>query len=84
MIVCLCSMERLKPEFHKSRWLEAIWEPGARIYSLPGGIDMIDISGDGDARLITIDLGNSIQDTARVCLFSFELNKFQDESLKIK
>lgn len=62
-------MERSKPEFHRSRWLEAIWEPGARIYSLPGGIDMIDISGDGDARLITADLGNSIHDTARVCPF---------------
>ncbi|XP_043478263.1 Bardet-Biedl syndrome 1 protein homolog isoform X2 [Leptopilina heterotoma] len=59
-------MERSKPEFYKCRWLEAIWEPGTRIYSLPGGIDMIDISGEGDARLITADLGNLLQDTPRI------------------
>lgn len=64
-------MERTKPEFQKSRWLQAIWEPGTRIYSLPGGIDMIDISGEGDARLITADLGNSLQDTPRVRLILF-------------
>ncbi|XP_051171319.1 Bardet-Biedl syndrome 1 protein homolog isoform X2 [Leptopilina boulardi] len=65
-------MERTKPEFQKSRWLQAIWEPGTRIYSLPGGIDMIDISGEGDARLITADLGNSLQDTPRIRVFKEE------------
>ena len=40
-----------------SRWLEAIWEPGARLYTLPNGLDMVDVTGDGDARLICTDLG---------------------------
>ena len=64
-------MDRLNPEFHRSRWLEAIWEPGACIYALPGGIDMIDISGDGDARLIAADLGISVQETARVLIYKY-------------
>ncbi|XP_076675482.1 BBSome complex member BBS1-like isoform X2 [Andrena cerasifolii] len=40
-----------------SRWLEALWEPGARLYTMPNGLDMVDITGDGDARLICADLG---------------------------
>ncbi|XP_053981341.1 Bardet-Biedl syndrome 1 protein homolog isoform X1 [Hylaeus anthracinus] len=40
-----------------SRWLEALWEPGARLYTLPNALDMLDVTGDGDARLICADLG---------------------------
>lgn len=40
-----------------SRWLEALWEPGTRLYTLPNSLDMLDVTGDGDARLICADLG---------------------------
>ncbi|KZC07512.1 Bardet-Biedl syndrome 1 protein, partial [Dufourea novaeangliae] len=40
-----------------NRWLEALWEPGAKLYTLPDAIDMLDVTGDGDARLICADLG---------------------------
>ncbi|CAL7936453.1 unnamed protein product [Xylocopa violacea] len=40
-----------------SRWLEALWEPAARLYTLPNALDMLDVTGDGDARLICADLG---------------------------
>lgn len=40
-----------------SRWLEALWEPAAKLYTLPNGLDMLDVSGDGDARLVCADLG---------------------------
>lgn len=52
-----------------SRWLEALWEPSAGLFSLPGGLDMLDISGDGDARLICADLGPVGSDSTKVyCL----------------
>lgn len=40
-----------------SRWLEALWEPATRLYTLPNALDMLDVSGDGDARLVCVDLG---------------------------
>ena len=43
-----------------SRWLDAIWEPNTQIYALPKGIDMLDFTGDGDARLIIADLGHTL------------------------
>lgn len=49
-----------------SRWLEALWEPSAGLFSLPGGLDMLDISGDGDARLICADLGPVGSDSTKV------------------
>ncbi|XP_015609578.1 Bardet-Biedl syndrome 1 protein homolog [Cephus cinctus] len=52
-----------------SRWLEAIWEPGARIYCLPGGLEMLDISGDGDARFIVADLGTGAAESAKIRVF---------------
>jgi len=51
-----------------SRWLEALWEPSAGLFSLPGGLDMLDISGDGDARLICADLGPVGSDSTKVYL----------------
>ncbi|XP_048266766.1 Bardet-Biedl syndrome 1 protein homolog isoform X1 [Bombus terrestris] len=39
------------------RWLEALWEPATRLYTLPNALDMLDVSGDGDARLVCVDLG---------------------------
>ena len=53
-----------------SRWLEAIWEPGAEIYSLPDGIEMLDVSGDGDARFIVADIGANPSDQAKVIIFA--------------
>lgn len=50
-----------------SRWLEAIWEPDANIYSLPGGIEMLDVSGDGDARFIAADIGTEPSHQPKVC-----------------
>jgi len=52
-----------------SRWLEALWEPSAGIFVLPGGLDMLDISGDGDARLICADLGAIESDSTKVLYF---------------
>lgn len=49
-----------------SRWLDAIWEPNTRMYTLPNGIDMLDVTGDGDARLIIADLGSSTLDDTKV------------------
>jgi len=52
-----------------SRWLEALWEPSAGLFVLPGGLDMLDISGDGDARLICADLGAVGSDSTKVLIF---------------
>lgn len=53
-----------------SRWLEALWEPSAGLFALPGGLDMLDVSGDGDARLICADLGPIGNDLTKVyCIF---------------
>jgi len=49
-----------------SRWLEALWEPSAGLFALPGGLDMLDISGDGDARFICADLGAVGSDSTKV------------------
>lgn len=49
-----------------SRWLEALWEPSAGLFALPGGLDMLDISGDGDARFICADLGPVGNDSTKV------------------
>lgn len=51
-----------------SRWLEALWEPSAGLFALPGGLDMLDISGDGDARFICVDLGPVGNDSTKVCI----------------
>lgn len=50
-----------------SRWLEALWEPSANLFTLPGGLDMLDVSGDGEARLICADLGLVGDDSTKVC-----------------
>ncbi|XP_008208801.1 Bardet-Biedl syndrome 1 protein homolog isoform X1 [Nasonia vitripennis] len=52
-----------------SRWLDAIWEPNTRMYTLPNGIDMLDVTGDGDARLIIADLGSSTLDDTKLRVF---------------
>lgn len=52
-----------------SRWLEALWEPGARLYTMPNGLDMVDITGDGDARLICADLGVLGVNSTKVATF---------------
>ncbi|XP_012527610.2 Bardet-Biedl syndrome 1 protein homolog [Monomorium pharaonis] len=52
-----------------SRWLEALWEPSAGLFSLPGGLDMLDISGDGDARLICADLGPVESDSTKIRVY---------------
>lgn len=52
-----------------SRWLEALWEPSAGLFALPGGLDMLDVSGDGDARLICADLGPVGNDLTKVDAF---------------
>ncbi|KAG7206138.1 hypothetical protein KM043_003530 [Ampulex compressa] len=52
-----------------NRWLEAIWEPRARIFSLPNGIDMLDVTGDGDARLICADLGTTDVDSTKLRVY---------------
>lgn len=57
-----------------SRWLDAVWEPSAKIHVLPGGLDMLDVSGDGEARLIVADLGTGTTDSAKVG-FAFYVNR---------
>ncbi|XP_029177089.1 protein dispatched-like [Nylanderia fulva] len=52
-----------------SRWLEALWEPSAGLFALPGGLDMLDISGDGDARLICADLGPVGDDSTKIRVY---------------
>jgi Bardet-Biedl syndrome 1 protein len=52
-------------DLNMSRWLDAIWKPNAQIYALPNGMDMMDLSGDGDAKLIIVDLGNSSLDNIK-------------------
>ncbi|RLU23326.1 hypothetical protein DMN91_003530 [Ooceraea biroi] len=52
-----------------SRWLEALWEPSAGLFILPGGLDMLDISGDGDARLICADLGPVGSDLTKIRVY---------------
>lgn len=49
-----------------SRWLEAVWEPSTRMKTLSGGLDMVDISGTGDAKLIVVDLGFDKSDSTKV------------------
>ena len=49
-----------------SRWLEALWEPAARLYTLPNALDMLHVSGDGDARLVCADLGTFYVNSPKV------------------
>jgi len=50
--------------------LEALWEPSAGLFALPGGLDMLDVSGDGDARLICADLGPVGNDLTKVTTYT--------------
>lgn len=60
-------MERIiGSKLSTNRWLEAVWEPGTKIHALPGGMDMLDLAGDGEARLITVDLGMEASDSTKV------------------
>ncbi|KAK2589019.1 hypothetical protein KPH14_001862 [Odynerus spinipes] len=52
-----------------SRWLEAIWEPSAKIHTLPGGLDMLDVTGDGEARLVSTDLGSVNANSAKIRVY---------------
>ncbi|XP_076235739.1 BBSome complex member BBS1-like [Calliopsis andreniformis] len=52
-----------------SRWLEALWEPASRLYTLPSGLDMVDVTGDGDARLICTDLGTLSANSSKIRVF---------------
>lgn len=56
MFYRIINMER-NGRLTTNRWLEAVWEPSARIHTLPGGLDMLDVSGDGEAKLISADPG---------------------------
>lgn len=63
-------MERpITSRLSMDHWLDAIWEPGAKINALPGALDMIDVTGDGEARLIVGDLGTEPLDTAKLKVF---------------
>ncbi|XP_057318218.1 Bardet-Biedl syndrome 1 protein homolog [Microplitis mediator] len=63
-------MERaISSKLSSSRWLEAVWEPSAKLNVLPGGLEMMDVAGDGEARLIAIDLGDELADDAKVRVF---------------
>lgn len=60
-------MERaISSKLSSSRWLEAVWEPSAKLNVLPGGLEMMDVAGDGEARLIAIDLGDELAENAKV------------------
>ncbi|XP_078047896.1 BBSome complex member BBS1-like isoform X2 [Augochlora pura] len=52
-----------------NRWLEALWEPGAKLYTLPNALDMLDVTGDGDARLICVDLGPLGTSSAKIRVY---------------
>lgn len=52
-----------------SRWLEALWEPAARLYTLPNALDMLDVTGDGDARLLCADLGTLDANSAKIRVY---------------
>ena len=52
-----------------SRWLEAFWEPGAKLYTLPNGVDMLDVTGNGDARLVCVDLGTLAANSAKIRVY---------------
>lgn len=41
---------------------------------MPGGLDMLDISGDGEARLICADLGPVGNDSTKVCFLIIRKN----------
>ncbi|KAK0161845.1 hypothetical protein PV327_008253 [Microctonus hyperodae] len=64
-------MERsMCSKLSSSRWLEAVWEPSTRMKTLSGGLDMVDVSGNGDAKLIVVDLGFDKADSAKIRVFS--------------
>lgn len=42
-----------------SGWSDAFWDPKAVIYTLPNGIDILDIKDDDASGLIVADLGRS-------------------------
>ncbi|XP_076652721.1 BBSome complex member BBS1-like [Halictus rubicundus] len=52
-----------------NRWLEALWEPGAKLYTLPNSLDMLDVTGDGDARLICADLGTLSANSTKIRVY---------------
>ncbi|XP_011313154.1 Bardet-Biedl syndrome 1 protein [Fopius arisanus] len=63
-------MERpVGSRLNTSRWLDAVWEPNANIHALPGGLDMLDVAGDNEARLIITDLTSEVTDSAKVRVY---------------
>ncbi|XP_046747357.1 Bardet-Biedl syndrome 1 protein homolog isoform X2 [Diprion similis] len=52
-----------------SRWLEAVWEPEARLYVLPGGLEILDVCGEGDPRLVCADLGTATTNAAKIRVY---------------
>ncbi|XP_034948798.1 protein dispatched [Chelonus insularis] len=62
-------LKKYLPGLSTSRWLEAVWEPSAKISALPGGLEMIDITGDGQARLICIDIPPESTESSKIRVF---------------
>ncbi|XP_023290150.1 Bardet-Biedl syndrome 1 protein homolog [Orussus abietinus] len=62
-------LERKIGNFNPSRWLDAVWEPDAGMYVLPGGMDTLDTSGDGDGRLIVTDLGTATAKNPKIRVY---------------
>ncbi|XP_020708070.2 Bardet-Biedl syndrome 1 protein homolog isoform X2 [Athalia rosae] len=56
-------------ELRGSRWLEAVWEPGARLYVLPGGLEVLDVSGEEDPRLVCADLGTATMNSSKIRVY---------------
>nr|XP_046481425.1 Bardet-Biedl syndrome 1 protein homolog isoform X2 [Neodiprion pinetum] len=52
-----------------SRWLEAVWEPEARLYVLSGGLEILDVCGEGDPRLVCADLGTATTNSAKIRVY---------------
>lgn len=63
-------MERpITSRLSSGRWLDAIWEPGVKIQALPGALDMLDVTGDGEARLIVADTSTDPTETGKLRVF---------------
>ncbi|XP_058789775.1 Bardet-Biedl syndrome 1 protein homolog isoform X1 [Phymastichus coffea] len=54
---------------NSSRWLDAIWEPNTQLYVLPNGLNMLDTAGDGDAKLIVADIGDTTLPQTKIRVF---------------
>lgn len=45
-----------KKDQKANNWTDYSWDPNANLCAVPGGVEILDVSGDGDWRILISDL----------------------------